>query len=122
MFVDEVDRSQLGYMNVTYWAREWERNIEQRGQIDSASYCDVMFEEVNRSAMSLIERIFAFAGLELATADRAAMLAWEADNTRHKHGLHQYSSEEFGITPKRIADAFEAYNSYFSDPSALRHP
>ena len=44
---------------------------------------------------------------------RAAMAAWEAENTQHRHGKHEYVTADYGITPEQIATACAAYRKRF---------
>ena len=69
--------------------------------------------------MAVIERVHAFAGLELDSRARAAMLQWEANNPRHQGGRHVYSAADYGLTSSRVRDAFAAYFAYFADKEII---
>jgi hypothetical protein len=114
MYTDHVDKLKIGDLTLKYWSREWEFNLQQRRLVPADTVMDVRFEDINRDGMQVIERIFEFAGLELEPRDRAAMIAWEKENTRHKHGVHEYTSEEYGFTRARVNEAFRVYHDYFA--------
>jgi len=44
-----------------------------------------------------------------------AMLAWERDNAKEKHGAHKYSLEGSGLTEQSINKNFEEYIKKYSD-------
>ena len=119
LYTDTVDRHALGAGNVSFWSREWERNIEQRLQLDAGSYCDVSFADVNDNAMKVIEKIHDFAGIELDDTARNAMLRWEAGNQRHQHGRHVYKPEDYGLSVDAVRKAFVAYVGEFANRGLL---
>ena len=119
LYTDTVDRHALGAGNVSFWSREWERNIEQRLQLDPGSYCDVSFADVNDNAMKVIEKIHAFAGIELDDTARNAMLRWEAGNQRHQHGRHVYKPEDYGLSVDAVRKAFVTYVGEFANRGLL---
>ena len=119
MFADTLDLKSIGSGTLAYWGREWARNLEQRAHLVPKSYCDVSFADINRNAMAVIERVHAFAGLELDSRARAAMLQWEANNPRHQGGRHVYSAADYGLTSSRVRDAFAAYFAYFADKEII---
>lgn len=115
MYTDKVDKARIGDLTLSYWAREWEFNLEQRREVAADSFMDMRFEDINEDGMSAIERIFDFAAWKIEPCDRAAMLAWQADNTRHKHGVHEYNLAEYGLSPERVRSAFHAYYAHFQN-------
>ncbi|MNY81135.1 hypothetical protein D3C86_2225380 [compost metagenome] len=61
--------------------------------------------------MEVVERIYRFAGLELAPATRAAMVAWLAQNGRDQRAAHQYDATAFGLDEARLAQDYSAYRA-----------
>jgi hypothetical protein len=115
LFAGEADRAMLSESSLQMWSRFWAQNIEQRRQLDPRSYCDVRFEDINKNAISVAERICSFMGIELDQKSRAAMLRWEAENERHKHGKHVYDPDDYGLSKARVHKAFETYFAYFAN-------
>jgi hypothetical protein len=112
---DDADRTKLSEASLQMWSSFWAQNIEQRHQLDPSSYCDVHFEDINKDAISVAERICSFRGIELDQKSRASMLQWEAENKRHKHGKHVYNPDDYGLSKARVHKAFEAYFTYFAN-------
>ena len=44
----------------------------------------------------------------------AAMLRWEQENRQGKHGLHEYSLEQFGLSERMIEEELSEYMSRFA--------
>jgi hypothetical protein len=113
--INNADSLQRGASLAAMWSDFWAQNIEQRRQLDPSSYCDVRFEDINKNAISVAERVCSFIGIELDHRSRAAMLQWEAENERHKHGKHTYNSDEYGLSAVEVHKTFEAYLTYFAN-------
>jgi hypothetical protein len=117
---DRADRTKLSESSLQMWSNFWAQNIEQRRQLDPSSYCDVRFEDINKNAISVAERVCSFMGIALDRKSRALMLQCDAENQRHKHGKHVYDPDDYGLSRARVHGAFEAYFSYFSNSEIVR--
>ena len=114
MLTDKVDRKTLGNEVLEYWAREWNRNLQQRAQLDPHSFCDIMFDDINRDGIAVAEKVHAFAGLKFDDAAKKATADWETANPRHHGGKHEYRLETYGLTGQRVREAYAAYYNYFA--------
>ena len=63
--------------------------------------------------MHTIERIYAFAGLDLSPAVRSAMLQRIEARPELSHGVHSYDVADFGMTQNEIRERFGDYTSRF---------
>jgi hypothetical protein len=43
------------------------------------------------------------------------MTAWLAGNRQHKHGVHRYSLDQFGIDPADVNEQFAAYRRWAAE-------
>jgi Sulfotransferase family len=114
MLTDQVDRIALGNEVLDYWAREWNRNLQQRAQLDPNTFCDIRFDDIDSNGMAVAEKVHAFAGLNFDAAARQATADWEAANPRHQGGKHVYRLADFGLTGQRIREAYAGYYDYFA--------
>lgn len=84
---------------------------DQRGQ---GAILDVQYADVTKDPISEVERIYEHFGDTLTPAARAAMERYMAENPKGKHGTHEYSLEDYGLTRERVhaefADYIERYN------------
>lgn len=113
MLSDEVDNREVGQELLRYWSWHQHRMLQVRDSLPDGSILDVSYSDVVRSASSVAERMYEFAGLELTSTARAAMAAWETENAQHRHGKHEYVTTEYGITDAQIADACAEYRRRF---------
>lgn len=74
---------------------------------------DIGYGEVTKSAESVIEKVYAHAGLALSDRARRAMQEWETQNSQHKLGVHHHSLEEFSLTPESVGSNFAQYRDRF---------
>ena len=120
MYEDHLDLTSIGTGAMEYWGREWQRNLETRSQLTPGSFCDIRFEDVNKNALAVAEKVCAFAGLTFDDAARNAIAQWEAANPRHKGGTHVYNGADYGLTRERVHKAYAAYYDYFAGSDILK--
>ena len=111
----EVDRSELGAFLRDELAKHWSQNLTARPALPADQILDVHFDEIVADPIAVIGRIFAARGQELDEADARAMVAWDADNPPGKHGVHQYSLGQYGLSDQSIRQAFADYYAHFGD-------
>jgi hypothetical protein len=93
-----------------------ERAIESRKRIVDDRFLDVQHRHMTADPMGTLDRVYDFLQLELSGATRKAMEEWHEANRSGAHGIHQYSSEEFGLSDDRIRSDFAFYTSAFDIP------
>ncbi len=81
------------------------------------AFIDVSYYDLIKDPMAEVERIYAFAGIDLSVAAREAMEASRKVNRKDRHGKHKYSLEEFGLTPEVVDAKYENYRQAFNIPS-----
>jgi hypothetical protein len=80
-----------------------QRGIAQREHIPAGQQVDVHYEEVNRDWRSVMQRIYAFGGVEFTPGVEQAMAQWLADSDRDQlHGGHRYALEDFGTSAAEV--------------------
>jgi hypothetical protein len=119
MVTGEVDAPKLGAEVLGFWSREWDRNLEQRADLEPGSYCDLRFDAINADALAAVEQVHDLAGLTFDDAAREAAQTWQAANPRHSGGTHTYDLADFGLTGAQVRTAFAAYYDHFAGSSLL---
>ena len=104
----EVDATLIGPRELEIWAWSAERSDEVRASRPER-FLDVRFRDFQRAPLAVVERIYTHFGLELSDAARAAMQEWAANNAQHKHGRHEYTLEQFGLTRAMVHERFAGY-------------
>lgn len=70
---------------------------------------DVVHADFHARPIETVERIYAFAGLELALEIRSAMVARIALDPERRHGEHRYALSDFGMSAEAIRERFGDY-------------
>ena len=82
-------------------------------QAHAAQVLDVVHTDFHADPMGTVERIYAFAGLELSEEVRAAMAMRIADKPELAHGPHKYALADFGLTAEGVRERFGDYVDRF---------
>jgi hypothetical protein len=110
---DQVDPAALG----RHWSRRlsrlMDRLIDARPQIGEHRFVDLWYEELTREPLAAAAKVFAAMGRPLRPEDEAAMRAWVAANGRDNRPSHQYSLEQFGLSPEQLKSDFRRYRERF---------
>ncbi len=112
---DAVDPARVGHENLTQWKSMLDRCIETRARrpdVD-ARVLDLAYDEVVGDPMGTIARIYERFGLDLDAESEARMKRYLAENPRHRHGVHRYDAQTFGLDAKALDEAFADYRARF---------
>jgi hypothetical protein len=94
------------------WA-EATRDAEAVRQGHRDQILDVIHGDFHRDPMRVVERIYAFAGLELSPEVRTMMMQRIAAKPELSHGTHRYNVADFGMTQDEIRQPFGNYIARF---------
>jgi hypothetical protein len=115
VFTDTVDAHAVA----AHWHRKNVAMVEAALQVRAAhpvSFIDVSYYDVIEEPMAQVRRIYEFAGLALTPAALAAMEASRRDNPQNKHGVHNYTLEDFGLSLAQIRRDYGRYREFFGIP------
>ncbi|MBV6423479.1 MAG: hypothetical protein NAOJABEB_01272 [Steroidobacteraceae bacterium] len=104
----EIDPRTLGPRERDLWAWSVERGEEVRRH-HADRFIDIDFRAFRREPMREVGRIYAQFGLDLDPAAERSMRAWLAANPQHKHGKHEYTPEQYGVTADELRRHFAPY-------------
>ncbi|MBK8309218.1 MAG: sulfotransferase [Gammaproteobacteria bacterium] len=104
----EVDAHEVGPRELEFWAWSAER-AEQVRRRQPERFFDVRFADFQRQPMAVVDAIFRHFSLELSPQAEQQMKQWLAANPRHKHGRHEYSAEQYGLSTSGIHERFAGY-------------
>jgi hypothetical protein len=108
IYSDHTDARAIG----AEWLRKTRLQIERmraaRDDIPADRRIDVHYEEMERDWRSAMARVYRFLGLDFAPA-LPAMEAYQRRAAALKRRPHQYSLEEFGLSPGRVLDELGDY-------------
>jgi hypothetical protein len=116
-FSDEVDPVQTAANETAHYARLLKTGMEQRDRIEaeegSGRFFDVQFEDILKRPIEVIEELYGHFGFEWNADIRDRMSAYLKNRPREKHGTHQYTLEEFGLSREEHGPLFADYCERF---------
>jgi hypothetical protein len=95
------------------WVGILDRAMAARDQLGEERFLDVHHHHLVRDPMGEVSRIYEFLGWELTTDAERRIEAYTVENRSQKHGNHEYSAEDFGLTADGIRRDFGAYCERF---------
>jgi hypothetical protein len=113
----DIRKEEVGRQQVDVWARILEKNMASRKSLSCRIY-DVHFETFTRDPIGTLERIYSFFDLPWSLEVEKNVRTWADRNRKDQHGVHEYSSDEYGLSDELIADRFHAYIDW---ESQIRH-
>jgi hypothetical protein len=102
-----------------YWLDRIERLlhacVRDRDLLPSDRSVDVLFHEFMADDVATVERVYAKAGLPMASTARHELESFMAQNPRGKHGRIAYDLEgDFGLDPDEVRGRFAFYFERFA--------
>jgi hypothetical protein len=109
----------MGVRETEKWAKAV-RDAELVRQSHPGQILDVMHRDFHRAPIETLQRIYAFAAIELTSAVRSAMEERIEADPERQHGVHRYRIDDFGITAEEIRARFSDYMERFDllDPQS----
>lgn len=115
VFSDQVDAPRIARDWLAINANMVEAAWQVRQQHPQA-FMDVSYYDLMKDPMTQVERIYAFAGITLSDEARAAMEASRQVNKQNRHGKHNYTLEEFGLSREEVERSYATYRERFNIP------
>ncbi len=112
---DSVDRREVADDWTSRLKRVLEHAIEVRSanEYPDAIFYDMHFSDFVKDQFAVVEQIYEAFDVPITSLAADRMKAFIADNPKGKHGVHQYSPEEYGVEPDAVRRAFSSYLERF---------
>lgn len=121
-YSDGEDSHRTGRDQLSTWAEFQNRFLADRQRIDKEDQIvDVRFEGFQSDQMGVIDSIYEKFGWNLHAEDREKMQRFLREQPHGKHGVHEYSLEEFGITEEEVNADFADYVDFLASELAENH-
>jgi len=104
--VTDFDPFVLGRAQLELWTRGLAQIERVCGGLPPERFYRMAFDDFQSDPLAEVRRIYERFGFELSLEAETAMRGWRAANQRGRHGMHDYSPEEFGLTAEEIRAAF----------------
>jgi hypothetical protein len=111
---DWVDLRRLGSEMTDVFARGAERAIAVRSQADPARFLDVAYTTLVADPVEVVATVCRHFDYPFGTEFEARVRRHLAENPQHKHGVHRYSLDQFGLTPEVVNERFARYLDWLS--------
>lgn len=112
---DAVDDAGIG----DAWSSMFARSTRHAMAVRDAGperFCNVWYEDTVHAPRKVAEEVFAFLGRPLDDAAWAEMEQWREANRREARPAHEYTLEQFGLSPERIEREFAEYRERYILP------
>ncbi|MFW6050253.1 MAG: sulfotransferase family protein [Myxococcota bacterium] len=117
VFSDAVDRHEIG----REWSRKVRRMVERamatRDRSGEDRFVDVRYRDLVADPMAQVRRIAERAHLPLTPEAEERMRRTLSGNPQHKHGVHRYRLEDYGLRRDEVERTFADYRERFAIPS-----
>ncbi|MBW4634020.1 MAG: sulfotransferase [Iphinoe sp. HA4291-MV1] len=119
MFTDRVDLAGVGEFWLNRLADGVERGMQAREFANPAQFYDVNYNSLVQNPIGTVRQIYEYFGYDFHPPMEENMKRWISENPQHKHGVHQYSLEQFGLEPVVVNQRFAKYRQRFKISTEL---
>ena len=110
LYSDHEDLERTGEEQATLWSDYFNRSLEARKDLNKESQIlDLRFEDFVSDQVGTIQQIYKHFDWNLTDTALDKMKNFLAQNPKDKHGAHEYSLEDFGLTEQEINKQFSNY-------------
>jgi hypothetical protein len=103
----------LGPRVLEYLARSLERGLAARDRSEAKRFIDIDYREFVADPMRAAESIYRHFDLELPAGARQALTDHVSNHPRGKHGAHEYTLNQYGLTPHAVSSRLGEYIERF---------
>lgn len=113
LYCREVDLSAAGRHCLEEWKDLIDKNIRLRNSSLNRKFRDVFYGELVADPVGAVERIYAGQGWNCEDDFKQSMRRWLGENRGRKHGRHEYSLEQFGLSSGEVRESFSEYSARY---------
>jgi hypothetical protein len=117
IFSDHVDPHEVGEQLGRKAVRAVTRAMADRDRADPNAFLDIAYSDLVADPLKQVRRIYDHIGLSLSADTEREMNRWRTQNRQHKHGVHRYHLEDFGLDRTLLAREFAPYCDRFDVPA-----
>lgn len=114
LYSDAVDCRRLGQTVSQLLRRQLLERTAAAREKHPGRVFDVDYSALLADPLGVVRQIYRYFGREISETMERGMKHWLARNPAHKHGVHRYELEQFGLTPQAIDRDFRDYRERFA--------
>lgn len=113
LYSDNEDPIQSGQEQAETWSKYFDRFLKDRKKLNKEDQIiDLQFEDFVKDQLGTVKEIYKKFNWELDLDSADKMKHFLAQNPKDKHGAHDYTLEDFGLTEAQINKQYSNYNQF----------
>ena len=92
-----------------------EQAMTARASADPARFFDVRYESLVADPIDTVREVCQYFGYDFTPEYEARTRRYLAENPQHKHGVHHYSLDDFGLDAAAVARHFRDYRAWVEE-------
>lgn len=112
-FSDHVDPKVIGQSCLEEIALAINRAMKVRQNTSSQQFFDVQYTDLVQDPINTVKRIYDYFEYDYSEQMEKNLQRYIQKNRQHKHGVHNYSLEQFGLNVDRVNEKFQDYCQSF---------
>ena len=110
LYSDREDAERTARELMEFWAECFDRFLIDRRTLNrEEQIVDLSFDDFAEDQMSIVDRVYARFGWQLDEKSRMRMRGFLRREEKDKHGKHEYSLQQFGISPREVRERYSNY-------------
>jgi hypothetical protein len=110
---EAIDMETMGANAKTQMQAHVKRPLRIRERIGDDRFFHMYYHEMMADPMDVMQRLYKWAGDDLAPEVEERMRMWLADHPQSKYGLNSYNLEQYGLTVEDLRPVFADYLAAF---------
>lgn len=129
-FTGYIRESTTGSIDRSRYGREWTafeelvllRGLATRDRLgDDSRFHELHYHELMADPVEAVAGVLDHFNMPFGDSSRRSVERWSQEHPRTKHGVHEYTAEEFGLDAGRLRRRFAAYTERFDVRSEASH-
>jgi hypothetical protein len=114
-FSNHIDPVKTALSEVSHFAEVLGRSLAQRDAMpdQQSRFYDISFDEIISNPISAIEAMYEHFAFEFTEEAQSAMVNYLKNRPRNKHGTHNYTLQQFGLSQEQHGPLFKVYCQRF---------
>ena len=114
---EEDRREQRAQNMLTREVAKWSSAVRKAEQVRKQhpdNVLDIIHSDFHRDPMAVLERIYAFIGMNITSEVRAGFIRRIEEKPELAHGVHRYNIADYGMTEEEVREPFRDYIRRYS--------